>query len=109
MKYLIGYTSITYEIGGIVIPGKSPNRSDKDVTPVDDKQLAELRKNNTFDSLEKLGSIKVLETKPSWAVSANEKIQEKDTVIQEKEEALKAEKAKSAALEAEIAKLKAGK
>ena len=109
MKHLIGYTSVSYQIGDVLIPGKSTTRSDKDVATVSEEQLKELSKNSTFKSLLELGSIKVLDTKPSWAVSANEKIQEKDITIKEKEEALKAEKAKTAALEAELAKLTAGK
>lgn len=102
MKHIIGYSPVSYQFGELVIPGKSVNRSEKDVIGVDEAQLKLLEKNATFNALLANGSIKVLDTKPSWAVSSVEKIQGKD-------DALKAEKAKTAALEAELAKLKAGK
>lgn len=85
MKYIIGFTSYTYEINGIIIPGKVGSRENQvgesGIATVSPEQLNMLEKNNTFKRLIESKSIKVLDTKPSWAVSSAEKMQEKDAEI----------------------------
>lgn len=75
-RYIIGHTSKSYSINGILIPKRSSNRSSADVTKVSEEELEGLRNNKLFKSLFDANSIKVLDTKPSWAVSATEHIAE---------------------------------
>jgi len=80
MKYIIGYTSYEYVIGGIRIPKKTASRTEQPgplgVTAVTEEQLAELNKNKLFQRLLEAKSIKILDTRPSWAVTSTEKISE---------------------------------
>lgn len=83
MKYIIGYTAFEYAVCGVRIPKKMSSRADqpgeKGVTEVTEEKLKELRQNRVFKHLEENKDIKVLDTKPSWAITHVEKIQQKDT------------------------------
>jgi hypothetical protein len=91
MKYIIGYTSYEYVINGIRIPKKAASRTEQPgplgVTAVSEEQLELLNKNKLFQRLLAAKSIKVLDTRPSWAVTSTEKISE----LQEENNRLRAE------------------
>ena len=80
MKYIIGYTSYEYVINGIRIPKKAASRTEQPgplgVTAVSEEQLELLGKNKLFQRLLASKAIKVLDTRPSWAVTSTEKISE---------------------------------
>lgn len=97
MKYIIGYTPFAYDILGVVIPKKEVVRTEAGAVPVTEAQLKELADNSTFISLVEQKSIKVLDTKPSWAISSAEKMQEKDDELKQRDERI-------AELEAQLAK-----
>jgi len=80
MKYIIGYTSYEYVINGIRIPKKMASRTEQPgalgVTAVSEEELAMLNNTKLFQRLLAANSIKVLDTRPSWAVTSNERISE---------------------------------
>lgn len=77
-KYIVGYTDYEYVINGVFIPKHNYNDAEKakgklGYTEIDDSKLAELQKVNVFNSLIDLKKIRVMDHKPSWAVSAEDK------------------------------------
>ena len=73
-NYIIGYTSVEYNVGGILLPKKTYTAEEKatgkkEVTKVNEVELKTLRANKVFVALENTKKIRVLDQLPSWAVS----------------------------------------
>ena len=104
MRYLIGHTPYEYEVVGIRVPGRSEARDERGVVAITEAQEKILLQNKSFKSLLDTKAVKILDTKPSWAVSANEQLQTKDAKIAELQKALESNK-DVAAKDARIAEL----
>lgn len=109
-NYIIGYTSVEYNVGGILLPKKVYTAEEKaagkkEVTKVSEEQLIILRANKVFMALESTKKIRVLDQLPSWAVSGADREAALTARIKELES--KKSPGKVTALEAELSAAKA--
>ena len=109
-NYIIGYTSVEYNVGGILLPKKTYTAEEKatgkkEVTKVNEVELKTLRANKVFVALENTKKIRVLDQLPSWAVSGADR--EAALVAKIKELEGKKVPGKVSALEAELSAAKA--
>lgn len=104
--FIIGYTNQEYLVGGTLLPKKvytseEKARGKKEVCEVSEEDLADLRTNKVFTTLESTKKIRVLDKLPSWAVSGVDR----EAALQARIKEL--EKSKGGVTEKELADAKA--
>lgn len=77
-KYIIGYTNLEFNVGGLLLPKKvyteeEKARGKKNILPVTDEDITMLESNKVFKTLLDTKKIRILDKLPSWAVSGVER------------------------------------